>query len=613
MASVEGLHADVDTHAMDSVTPSRSPPIGQASAFRPKPSIEPSTPKRIERSEWDKHERFIRANHHRMQLTQLRRAILMERGFVASEQQWKKALARWGLCKSIPKSVAKFIGKKTHFRQAREGKKTTFRYRKQTVPKDKIKRYEQEYAKGDLSPIPTSPSNLTYQTLKSPTMAFTLPVNQSPKPPHMEFTLPADQTSCSNMSVRTEFYNGQDLDSFLASSHYAQALAKQGNYTVAKLSFIDALEGIEALIGAVHMITIDVLDSFAEAAIQNKDYGGATELLRKSHTQHQELLGRNHKKTWASFGRLGLVQLAEGKRGQALKTFMDAKSGIRAAPDMSQEDIFNLTIEFTLKIVDVRQKLCDFEGAVSELCDLIQESEALGDAYRNQTAALKHRLAHLYNDEVWSLGLKTLPFGVAAAPRQRVENNLLEAINDYEATFSEDPHYLCSLEQLRVYYENAGEVFKLDALIKEKIEPAFVALRPTGQIRDKYIKLMQGAIVSLSRLREFERAEMLLKWRQQQIEGSDKMGYFSFEALSNVMLHAKCYLDRKMPESAEPLLEKAQQIAMRVLPLGHTFHEVLAQTIAGKAWLYETCHCCLVNPPGEFDSASWSGDYLGRH
>lgn len=421
----------------------------------------------------------------------------------------------------------------------------------------------------------------------------------------MEFTLPTDQTSCSNTSVRTEFYNGQDLDSFLASSHYAEALVKQGNYTVAKLAFIDALEGLEALIGAVNMITIGVLDSFVDAAIENKDYGGATELLRKSHTQHQELLGKDHKKTWVSFGRLGLVQLAEGKRGQALKTFMDAKAGIRAAPDMSQEDIFNLTTEFTSNIVDVYQELYDFESAVSELCDLIQQAEALGDAYQNQTAGLRHRLAHLYNDEVWSLG--TVPFGVAAAPRQRIENTLLQAINDFEATFSETPHYLCSLEQLRAYYETTGEVSKLDALITKRIEPAFVALRPTGPNRENYIGLMQGAILSLSRLGKFEKAEMLLNWRQQQIESSDKMGFFSFEALSNVTLHAKWHFDRNMPQSAEPLLEKAQQIAMQVLPPDHTFHKVLAQTIADKVWMYEACHCCLVNPPGVSNNVPWSG------
>jgi hypothetical protein len=230
----------------------------------------------------------------------------------------------------------------------------------------------------------------------------------------------------------------------------------------------------------------------------------------------------------------------------------------------------------------------------------------LGDAYRNQTAGLKHRLAHLYSDEVWTLG--TVPFGVAAAPRQRIENTLLEAINDFEATFSETSHYLCSLEQLRVYYETTGDVSKLDALITKKIEPAFGALRPTGSNREKYIELMQGAILSFSRLRRFEKAEMLLEWRQQQIESSDEMGYFSFEALSNVTLHAKWYLDRNMPQSAEPLLEKAQQIAMQVLSPGHTFHMVLAQTIAGKAWMYETCQCCLINPPGVSDGASWSGE-----
>lgn len=43
--------------------------------------------------------------------------------------------------------------KKAQLRQIEEGKKTSFRYRRQPVPNDKIKRYTQEYADGALSPI----------------------------------------------------------------------------------------------------------------------------------------------------------------------------------------------------------------------------------------------------------------------------------------------------------------------------------------------------------------------------------------------------------------------------------------------------------------------------
>lgn len=63
------------------------------------------------------------------------------------------------------------------------------------------------------------------------------------------------------------------------------------------------------------------------------------------------------------------------------------------------------------------------------------------------------------------------------------------------------------------------------------------------------------------------------------------------------MFHAKCYLDRSMPQFAEPLLEKAQQIARRILPSGHAVHKTIAETIINKAWTYGTCNYCLVNSP----------------
>lgn len=84
MASVNDLHADSDTYAMDIVPPhflTISP--AQASTAGPELSIEPSTPKRIGRWEWNQYERFIRLNYHRMELKELRKLIFKEHSFIA--------------------------------------------------------------------------------------------------------------------------------------------------------------------------------------------------------------------------------------------------------------------------------------------------------------------------------------------------------------------------------------------------------------------------------------------------------------------------------------------------------------------------------------------------
>lgn len=259
--------------------------------------------------------------------------------------------------------------------------------------------------------------------------------------------------------------------------------------------------------------------------------------------------------------------------------------------------MFNHTLGLNSQIAAIYRKLGDFESSEEKLCDLIWQAEGLGDTYRDQVAYFKHELAHLYSDEKWRLA--KVPLGGAVPPRYRVEKILLEAIHDFAVIFNEGPHYLCSLEQLRRYYEMTGEVHKLSALITEKIEPILSAIRPTDRSRiEKYLELMQGAISSFWRLREYEKADLWLYWRQQQIENLDTKGDYSLEALSNLIMHAKTYLDRSMPHFAEPLLEKTQQIASQILPSDHSIHKTIAETINNKAWAYGTCNCCLVNSPG---------------
>ncbi|KAH7552013.1 hypothetical protein BM1_08875 [Bipolaris maydis] len=573
MASINDSHADSDTYAMDIAAPRLTPFVpAQASAVGPELSINPSIPKRISRSEWAQHEPFIRFNYHRMELKELRKLILKEHGFVA----------RWNLSKSIPKPVAKFMVKKAQLRQIEEGKKTSFRYRRQPVPNDKIKRYTQEYADGALSPIASSPSNLTYNTLKSP---------------HMKHSIPDNYSNRNDMSVRAEFYNGQDVDGFLTVSRNAQTLIEHDDYPGAKLAFIEALEGLEALLGSTNKIVIDVLLRFVDVAIENKDLDGAMEQLRKSYTHHQELLGDNHKKTWLSFSRLGLVYAAEKKHGQALKTFTAARDGLHAASETSSEDMFNLTLGLKCQIVDACRELGDFESAEEELCDLIRQSEGLGGTYRDQIAYFKHQLAHLYTDKKWQAGRH--PLGSADPPRHRVEKLLLEAVHDYALTFNEGPFHLCTLEQLRRYYETTGELHKLSTLVREKIEPILSTIRSTEDDCAKvHDELTVGVISSLSWLCEYEKADWWLQWRQQQIENASSDGYYSLKALSNLMMHARSYLDRSLPQFAEPLLEKAQRIARKILPPDHDVHKTIAETIANKAWMYRTCNRCLVNPPG---------------
>jgi tetratricopeptide (TPR) repeat protein len=120
--------------------------------------------------------------------------------------------------------------------------------------------------------------------------------------------------------MRPEFFSGQDVDNYLETYRSAVNLANNGDYEIAKVAFMDALEGLESLLGPTHNVPLGVLARFAKAAINSGDYAEAIQRLRKSYTDHQEVLGDKNKKTWQIYAQLGFVYRAQKKIWPSIKT-----------------------------------------------------------------------------------------------------------------------------------------------------------------------------------------------------------------------------------------------------------------------------------------------------
>ncbi|KUJ21062.1 uncharacterized protein LY89DRAFT_778685 [Mollisia scopiformis] len=117
-------------------------------------------------------------------------SMLHEEGFFVTERQLRRKLDSWDVQKNVRGDKMKVIAKKQHHRKA-EGKKTTFRCQGKVVKTSDINRWQKRTAaKSNLlngqrneadSPMPSTPSDVSYSTIGSPMLA----TNQKP----MESTL----------------------------------------------------------------------------------------------------------------------------------------------------------------------------------------------------------------------------------------------------------------------------------------------------------------------------------------------------------------------------------------------------------------------------------------
>ncbi|KAL4922988.1 Clr5 domain-containing protein [Aspergillus undulatus] len=176
-------------------------PSSNFSTPAPGSSTEPATPKTRDMfkphkaQDWDrvrhKIEQLYRVDQ--LKLKDVKRILEDQDKFTASEKQYKDKLASWGLRKNVKARELSIIVRKEQKRAAR-GKKTVFRVAGQEVDEKRIARYKRkrahnsdndnsrsieraqtlESSRDQVSPEPTTPSDMSYWTPEPDTKATTL-------------------------------------------------------------------------------------------------------------------------------------------------------------------------------------------------------------------------------------------------------------------------------------------------------------------------------------------------------------------------------------------------------------------------------------------------------
>lgn len=453
-----------------------------------------------------------------------------------------------------------------------------------------------------------TPEGLSYCTIGSPRLDFVAPRTEN------NGDTPHTSVMHNIGPLKMAFYEGKGVDQWVSNAKQAASLVTGGRYTEAKTMLLNSLDGLEVLLGPDDPQTIDLLTYFVETAVSNKDFGEAANRLHKSHRNHSDNLGQTHVRTWQSLIRLGNLYRDRGQRSQAYHMFFNARQGLFATFKDDPEQTLNYTRSVSASIIDIHIAQDDFLAAEEEIRLAIDRTKAAGGVHELTILRLRHQLAHLYNKDRWNY---LAAEGKIPYQRNDVESFLLEEIS----SFSERKHlgisfamYLCSLEQLRIFYERTFQHDKLPALltqIENSLTTSDLALYAVQS--DEILQSMKGVALSYQTLHKNENAEWWLLYRQQQISKVPSVGSTSFEAVENQMQLAQLYSSQQRFDEKRQALKQAQLLARDALPADHEFHEYVESLLGDTRTDKVMCECCLVNEVKEHDSARTFQRIVERH
>ena len=414
------------------------------------------------------------------------------------------------------------------------------------------------------------------------------------------------------------FWQCRDADQLLSTARSAASLVQNKDYMRAKPLFMEALDGLAALLTPYHPHTIRVLEQFVTAAGKSDDTELAIDYLHKSYNAHQESLGANDKRTWRSLARLGNLYKRMKRYSQAYHMLFNARQGLLSISKvLGPENTYIYTKDISSSIIDVLTDQDDFEAAEAESLNLISQAEQLGDTYRGEVARFKHDLAHLYTNDEWVARAEQL--GLPSPPRQSLEKLLLDLTRRDVLSLEREGTHICCWDLLRNFYHSTGQREKLTALLP-RIGDFLAALAPgTGESFGKLLRLRKGVASSYSTLRKYDEAEWWLLYAHGEVDASRENGPHSFEALSILMQLGKLYLQQNKVEEAEGVFKKAESLGKSLLPPSHVFHDHIRFAITHGRLEPSCCSTCLVNERDRSDreqgfsvaiSMGWDDDDL---
>lgn len=385
-------------------------------------------------------------------------------------------------------------------------------------------------------------------------------------------------------------WNGYNMDALQGLHKRALHLAETDQHAVAFSAFVEAIDGLEALMGPTHHSTMNTLSSFVDFSLGCGEYHDEAERrLQKSVVDYQKAFGDAHEKTFRSMARLGIFYHAQGRHGESELMLTRAMTGLEGCFQDDPEDAFRAITPIATKLIGIFECQGDFERAEQEYIKLITTSEALKDPYQLSCNSLKHHLSHLYCRAERGYGNVEM-----APPYHKTERLLLELLDYSELYRSYAEESLCSWEMLRAHYYDLNETEKLSAHLTrtEKFIESLPSSHAFSVTSKKKVNVLKNGIArSYQKLGKYTMAQWWFLHAQQSIE--EDLGADTQPAFQNLMHTALFYLEQDQWTEAEPVFKAALQRAEKVLEPDDPVKDRIAKCLETKKYTATCSVCCI--------------------
>ena len=383
-------------------------------------------------------------------------------------------------------------------------------------------------------------------------------------------------------------WHGFDLEALRDLHTRAIDSANTGNHERARMMFWEAMDGLDALVGANHPFSVNALSSFVKFCLSNSFHDEAHERLQKSLADHQAKLGDSHRLTLMSMARLGDFYSKRQEYGNSEIMLLRAKHGLESLYKDDAEDLLVNTLGIGESLAQLYQDQGDFKKFEEEFFLMIGKVEEIRGPYVPELLRLKHSLIHLFMRSP-RYSRSSVEKGV---PLLKLERLLLDCIEACEHTSVPYESELCFLENLREQYDRQGENLKLENLLV-RIVPKVEAIEESRALSDHpgLRQIKQGMAHSFLQLGHRGAAERWYLRVQPEID--TYFGVYSRQALELVVQIALCYLGQDKWDEAEHYFRDAQHRAETVLEPDDPIKEKIAGCLRTRVYKPE-CPCCML-------------------
>jgi glutaredoxin-related protein len=200
-------------------------------------------------------------------------------------------------------------------------------------------------------------------------------------------------------SLRLE-WQGYSLDTLRDLRLRVIQLTNRGEHESARITFLEALDGLEALVGRSHLSTIETLSSFVEFYLSQDFYDEASDRLIKSLAKYQAHFAEDHLEILHSMARLGRFLKLREQYGNSEILLVRAKIGLEKLCSSDAEESFLNTNDIVKHLVDIFLRRGNFDQTEQEHLSLEYKLKALGEPYQQHLWKLQNSLLHLYSERV---------------------------------------------------------------------------------------------------------------------------------------------------------------------------------------------------------------------